>query len=168
MDNPLMAFYEALQAAGVAPTKPSELVADGLLHRHRIEGDRVGTRNGWHTVHLDNPPSAAGGSWKTGQRVTWTAKRRDRMNPQELETLRQRIEQDRQRAQELLQYRHHEAAQRAARTWAAAAPADPRHHYLVRKRITPGIARQSGNALLLPIVSFDGQIHGLQYISDDG
>ncbi|MBU2787322.1 hypothetical protein HFQ13_03700 [Acidithiobacillus sp. VAN18-1] len=168
MDNPLVAFYGALQAAGVAPAKPSELVADGLLHRHRIEGDRVGTQNGWHVIHLDHPASAGGGSWKTGQRVTWTAQRRDRMSRQELETLRLRMAEDRRRAQELLEYRHHEAAERAARTWAQAAPANAEHPYLKRKGIAPGIARQSGGALVLPVVSFDGTLHGLQFIGGDG
>lgn len=169
MDNsPLVAFFDTLRAAGVAPASPSALVADGLLHRHRIEQDRPGSLNGWHVMHLDNPPSGAGGSWKSGQRVNWCAKRLQSLTSAERETLRRRIERDRRRAQAETERRHKEAAARAARIWASAEPASASHPYLVRKGITPGIARQHLGALVLPVVDFTGQLWGLQFIQPDG
>ncbi|MEY2334807.1 hypothetical protein, partial [Acidithiobacillus ferrianus] len=48
------------------------------------------------------------------------------------------------------------------------APAAARHPYLDRKGIAPGIARQSGGALVLPVVDFTGTLHGLQFIDEQG
>jgi len=60
------------------------------------------------------------------------------------------------------------AAERAARQWAALLPAEPEHHYLLKKRIAPGFARQDGDRLALAVVDFDGAVHGLQFIGADG
>ena len=168
MDNsPLVAFYDALQSAGVAPASPSALVADGLLHRHRIEQDKPGSLNGWHVLHLDSPASGAGGSWKTGERANWCGKRLQSLTTAERETLRLRIEQDKRRAQAEQEARHRAATAKAARIWANAAPASPAHPYLVRKGIAPGIARQHLGALVLPVVGFTGQLWGVQFIAPD-
>lgn len=164
----ITAFAEAMQDAGVAPASPSALVADGLLHRHHIEGDRPGTLNGWHVLHLDSPASGAAGNWRTGAKLTWCGKRLSALTASEREVLRLRIEQDRRRAQAEQTARHQIAAAKASRIWASSAPADPSHPYLQRKGIQPGIARQSGSSLILPVVSFDGQLYGLQFIDEDG
>ncbi|MEL5847929.1 MAG: toprim domain-containing protein [Candidatus Igneacidithiobacillus chanchocoensis] len=167
-DNPLAAFYDVLQAAGVAPASPSALVADGRLHRHRIEGDKPGSLNGWHVLHLDSPASGAGGSWKTGARTNWCSKRPERLTPAERAILRERIRRERAEAEAETRRRHAEAAARAAWVWDNAKPANPRHPYLIRKGIAPGIARQSGASLVLPVVGLDGALHGLQFIDEQG
>lgn len=167
-NNPLIEFFQTLQAASVAPASPAALVADGRLHRHHIESDARGTLNGWHVIHLDSPASAAGGSWKAGHSVKWCSKRLSALTSAERETLRLRIEQDRARAQAEQEARHRNASERAARIWAASAPADAMHPYLQRKGIQPGISRQSGSALVLPVVDFAGALHGLQFIQPDG
>ena len=63
---------------------------------------------------------------------------------------------------------HRDAAARALRIWTDSAPASPDHPYLTRKQIAPGIARQSGASLVLPVVDFAGTLHGLQFIAEDG
>ena len=168
MNGPLAAFYDTLQSAGLGPASPSALVADGLLHRHRIEGDRPGSLNGWHVLHLDNPASGVGGSWKTGARLTWCSKRLQSLTSVERETLRLRIEEDKRRAEVATEARHRDAARRALRVWNDSAPAAARHPYLDRKGIAPGIARQRGGALVLPVQDFAGTLHGLQFIAEDG
>ncbi len=175
-NNPVAAFYDALQAAGMAPARRSELVADGNLHRHKIADDRNGTRNGWHTIHTDHPPSAAGGSWKTGERVNWTAKATGRMNPQELAILRQRMAEERRQREAEQEAARKNAADFALKLWNQAGPVNQLHPYLKRKRIAPGItpgiaygiARQNFGRLLLPVVDFDGALHGLQFIDETG
>lgn len=168
MDDHRTEFFNALQSGGVGPASPSALVADGLLHRHRIEGDKPGSLNGWHVLHLDSPASGAAGNWRTGARLTWCGKRLQSLTASERALLSQRIEQDRKRAQEAQEARHRDAAAKAARIWADAAPASPRHPYLERKGIAPGIARQSGASLVLPVVDFSGALHGLQFIDEQG
>jgi Uncharacterized protein conserved in bacteria len=167
-NNPLIEFFQTLQAASIAPASPAALVADGRLHRHHIESDARGALNGWHVIHLDSPASAAGGSWKAGHSVKWCSKRLSALTSAERETLRLRIEQDKRRAQAEQEARHRNAAERAAKIWAASAPAKPNHPYLLKKAIAPGIARQSGNALVLPVADFAGVLHGLQFIDEQG
>jgi len=166
-DHPLELF-RALQAAGVAPSSPSELVSDGRLHRHHVDGDRRGTRNGWHVLHLDPPASGAGGSWKSGVRVTWCAKSRQALSAVELSILRRRIDQERAAAQAEREAQHRKAAKTGMWVWNYAHAADPSHGYLLRKGLQPGIARQRGDALVLPVLDFSGFLRGVQYIRPDG
>ncbi len=168
LDDQCLTFFEALKGAGVAPSSPSELVADGRLHRHHVEGDRRGTRNGWHILHVDAPASGAGGSWKSGVRVTWCTKGRQSLSAPELAILRRRIQQERAAAQTEQEARHREAAKRGAWVWEHAKAADIAHGYLRRKGLTPGIARQHGDALVLPVLDFSGRLRGVQYIRPDG
>lgn len=168
MNDPRLELFHTLQAAGVAPASPAELVPDGNLHRHHVEGDRRGTRNGWHVLHLDPPASGAGGSWKTGARVNWCSKHFRTLNHVELAILRRRIEQERATAQTEREAQHYEAAKRGAWVWKHARPATPDHDYLRRKGVEPGIARQRGDALVLPVLDFPGYLRGVQYIRPDG
>ena len=168
MNDPRLELFNALQSAGVAPASPAELVPDGNLHRHHVEGDRRGTRNGWHVLHLDPPASGAGGSWKTGARVNWCSKHFRTLNHVELAILRRRIEQERATAQTEREAQHYEAAKRGAWVWKHARPATPDQDYLRRKGVEPGIARQRGDALVLPVLDFPGYLRGVQYIRPDG
>ena len=168
MNDHRIEFFNALHAAGVAPASLPELVADGLLHRHRIEDDKPGSLNGWHVMHLDSPASGAGGSWKAGHSVKWCSKRQSALTASERAEIARRITEDKRRAQEATEARHKDAAARALRVWADAAPANPDHPYLTRKQIAPGIARQSGASLVLPVQDFTGQLWGLQFIQPDG
>ncbi|WP_409408764.1 toprim domain-containing protein [Acidithiobacillus ferriphilus] len=168
LDDQCLTFFEALKGAGVAPSSPSELVADGRLHRHHVEGDRRGTRNGWHILHVDAPASGAGGSWKSGVRVTWCARSRQALSAAELAILRRRIEQERAAAQAERDTQHRKAARIGAWVWNHARAPDPAHGYLCRKGLQPGIARQRGDALVLPVLDFSGYLRGVQYIRPDG
>ena len=98
----------------------------------------------------------------------WCGRRMGTLTGTERRLLTQRIEQDRERIQAELAARHSNAAQRAAKIWNDSAPAAARHPYLDRKGIAPGIARQRGGALVLPIVDFTGTLHGLQFIDEQG
>lgn len=61
------------------------------------------------------------------------------------------------------------ATQEARDTWEAAGSADPHHPYLVRKGITPHMARQHGDGrLILPIMDAAGDVISVQFIADDG
>ena len=168
MNDHRIEFFNALLPAGVAPASPSALVADGLLHRHRIEGDRPGTLNGWHVLHLDDPASGAGGSWKAGHSVKWCSKRLSALTASERAEIARRITDDRKRAQEAQESCHRTAAAKSLRIWTGSAPANATHPYLEKKMIAPGISRQSGDNLILPVTDFDGHLRGLQFIAPDG
>lgn len=68
-----------------------------------------------------------------------------------------------------VQRREREAATFAARLrWEKAEPASDANAYLVRKRISPHLARQEGPNLLLPVFDRDGNIQSVQTILADG
>jgi len=166
--SPIADFQEAMRAAGVFLAADAHITPDGQLHRARAADDKPGALSIWYNFHPDAPASGAAGNWRTGARLTWCGKRLQSLTASERALLSQRIEQDRKRAQEAQEARHRDAAAKAARIWADAAPASPRHPYLERKGIAPGIARQSGASLVLPVVDFSGALHGLQFVAEDG
>jgi len=156
-----------LAAIGIVP---AELLdpTPGKIARFRVEGDRRGTANGWCVLFSDG--AGAAGNWKTGIRTSWgppDGRSRDLSRERQAE-LRQQMQAEiaRREAEQLRQYEA--AAERAARLWRRARPADPAHPYLLAKGIEPGPARQLGDALVLPIVNAKGEIRSLQFIVPDG
>lgn len=167
-NNPVTAFREALASAGVMLAASVQIVPDGKLHRARALDDKQGQRTAWYRLHLDAPIAGAGGDWRKGISARWCSKRLQSLTAKERAELAARILRERAEAQAEQEARYRNASERAARIWAQAAPADAMHPYLQRKQIGPGISRQSGSALVLPVVDFAGALHGLQFIQPDG
>ena len=168
MDNPIEQFRAALADAGITLHPSATIRADGALHRARAADDKAGALSIWFVLHPDAPASGAAGNWKTGARLTWCGKRQSALTATERAEIARRITEDRERAQVATEARHRDAAAKAARIWQQSAPAAARHPYLERKGIAPGIARQHGDALILPITDFNGTLHGLQFIDEQG
>lgn len=163
--DPVAGLLNALTRAGIVPSDPAAIVADGRVRRFHVEGDRRGARNGWCVLHPDH---GAAGHWRTGARVTWssrgdkplTREQRRALNAAMLEARRQRDAEQ--------QAAHERAAGQAAAWWKNARPADPGHRYLAAKGIPPGIAQQTGDELILPLYDVDGRLWSLQRIAPDG
>lgn len=155
---------DAMRAVGLTPVKFTPL-ADGRIHRFRIEGDKPGSKNGWCVMY---DAHGAFGSWKTGELHTWCAKSERPMTPAELSKQRRQIEaMRRQRAEEELCV--HEAARaKSARLWSLARPATAAHPYLVRKGIKAFGCRQLRDSLVIPARDAGGTLHTLQFIDQDG
>lgn len=163
--DPVADMLDAMRSNGIEPTDPGVIVADGVIHRFRAEGDRAGTRNGWCVLR---PTFGVAGSWKTGASCTWSSKSTSSMSRSEKDELYRSIRESKAEAQRQREVEQQHAAERAAELWGKAKPANPAHPYLVRKRIEPGNARQSGDLLVLLIEDIDGAIRSLQYIGPDG
>ena len=168
MNNALVAFQEAMRASGVFLAADTHITPDGQLHRARATDDKAGALSIWYNFHPDAPASGAAGNWRTGAKLTWCGKRLQALSHAERETLRLRIEENKHRAQEAQEARHRDAAARALQIWDKSEPASPDHAYLLKKQIAPGVSRQSGDALVLPVQDFAGQLWGLQFIQPDG
>ena len=159
-----------MRAAGIEPTDPGVIVADGVIHRFRVEGDRAGTLNGWCALHSDH---GAAGSWKAGATCTWSSKSTTSMSRAEKDAFHASIRHAKAEAQRQREVEQQHAAERAADLWSKARPASEvlpvaTHPYLRRKRIASGNARQSGDLLVLKIQDIGGSIRSLQYIGTDG
>lgn len=163
----LDSFRAAMARAGLSP--PDDLLADGVLHRYRVEGDKAGSKNGWYVLHADGLPAGEFGCWKRGLSETWSAKPDSEMSDAERVALRERIAAMRA-AREAERAAQHEAARKkAARLWAEASPRPKATHpYLLKKAVRAYGLRQLKDKLLLPVRDTDGQMHGLQLIGEDG
>lgn len=157
-------FFSALRDAGLPPADPGDIVADGDLHRFRVEGDRPGSRNGWAVLHLDGVPAGAFGSWKEGTTGTWRAGGPRQLTADD----RRRIDEARARRQSARLREQAQAAKRASCIWRRSRPADRLHPYIERKRIKPHHARQSGDVLVLALFDFDRHLNSLQFIDHEG
>lgn len=69
--DPVAALAEDMRAHGLEPNKHT-IIADGRIHRYRVDADKPGSCNGWYVLHLLPIPSAAFGSWRTGETHTFS------------------------------------------------------------------------------------------------
>lgn len=161
-------MLDAMAAAGLSPAKSIAPIADGQLHRYRVEGDRAGSQNGWYVLHAGRVPAGAFGSWKTGQTCTWRAETDTPLTRAERAELRRQHE-DAQRRRAAEQKRvHQETAARATGLWFRARPATDSHPYLRAKRVRAVGLRQLRDALLVPLRDERGKLWSLQFIQPDG
>src|SRR5262245_51278740 len=58
----IAAFSDAMRRRGLIP--PSDLIADGRLHRCRVEGAHPNKRDGAYILHLDEQPAGGFQNWK--------------------------------------------------------------------------------------------------------
>jgi putative DNA primase/helicase len=160
-------FLDAMRAAGLPPVK-FEPVADGRIHRFRVEGDKAGSRNGWCVLYAAPIGHGSFGSWRTGESHTWRAEAERTMTPSELAEQRRQFEaMRRQRVEEEAHIRE-EARGKAARLWDMTKPAEAGHPYLVRKGVKAWGIRQLRDSLVIPARDAHGLLHTLQFIGSDG
>lgn len=144
----------------------ADIDADGKLHRFTVDGDKRGSDAGWYILHLDGIPAGAFGSWKTGQRETWTAKIDRKLTGKERESLEEKVKIQR-KEREIEQKRvRDEAAARAEQIWNKSSPATT-HSYLDKKSIKPHGTRIHDGALVIPLRNDDGKITSLQFITEN-
>lgn len=162
-----IAFIDALQAAQLSIHKGS-LIADGQLHRYRVDGDKAGSTNGWYVLHLDDKPFGAFGSWRTGQSETWTATTAQTMTTDDRQAIAERRAAAKA-ARDAEQVAVNAAARvRAAKLLARSRPAGNDHPYLVTKRVSAFGIRDLRGQLVIPVRDVDGELHSLQFIRADG
>ena len=162
--TPINEFKTAMLAAGLTP--PDAIIDDGMIHRFSTNG-KPHDESGWYCLHTDGLAAGSFGDWRTGLTQTWCSKSDTAMTPAERQANRERVQaMQRQREADLAQ-RHQQAAQGAAKRWAAAAPCT-QHPYLERKGVKPHGTKIEGDNLLLPLRTTDGVLHSLQTIAPDG
>lgn len=141
-------------------------IADGIIHRFRVPGDKPGTLNGAYQLFPDGIASGWFGTWKNaGNWHTWSS--RKPADHLEAQLIRQRNEQAKRQREVEQHQRQQAAAEYANRLWRTARRADPDHPYLVAKGCRPHGLRQHRDALLAPLY-YAGQLVNLQRIYPDG
>lgn len=160
-------FIDAMRAAGILPSEPERIDADGHLHRFHVDGDKRGSRNGWAVLHLDHVACGAFGHWRTGQQSTWYSGSRERLTPIERAQMEAALV-TAKRVREAERLTAAIAAQtRARRLWGqAATPAA--HPYLLAKGVQVYGIRQLDRRLVIPLRDGDGALWNVQTITPDG
>ena len=169
LSDAIAEFADAMRRRGLIP--PDDLVADGQLHRCRVEGARPSKRDGAYILHFDGRPAGGFQNWKDG--AGWEGWRYTNgttiWTPAETEAFETQVA-ARKKAEAEKRRRLTEVVRREAiERFDNAGSADPRHPYLVRKQVKPHCLRQSGSELLVP--RFDivtGEIVNLQKILSNG
>ncbi len=161
-------FRSAMAAVGL--DYAGEIIADGTLHRIKVNGDK--TTNSWYVLHGDGLPAGTFGDYKRGIKETWCAKSAENLTEEE------RAERDRhwkqqQEIREAERRRQHDAAStEAQKILDAAKPASGDHPYLQRKHVNahPGVLvgawpqRRANNCLLIPLRTAAGKLASVQAI----
>lgn len=158
-------FYDHARAYGLPIP---QVIADGKIHRFRVEGDKRGSKNGWY-VYFSYPVAAgAVGSWKTGESFTWCAKSGKQLSHAEREELKRQYHQARIQRNREQEQSQQQAQAKAKGILSSAAAADPEHRYLVNKHIHPYNLKQYKDSVLAELRDIDGTLHSLQFIKPDG
>lgn len=166
MSNLIDSFKQTMQNAGIEP--PTEIIADGALHRFTVAGDRARSDNGWYVLHGDDPAAGAFGCWKRGIAKTWSSKAHQLMTPTEktaytakMGAMKRQREEERERIQA-------ECRAWCTDAWVKAKNATNDNPYLKSKSVDSYGMKSFKDSLLIPVQDMAGIIHGLQFITPDG
>ena len=157
-------FRRAMAAAGLVP--PSDLLADGRIHRCGIEGKKRSNRSGAYSITVDG---RFGGyqNWASGSEwQSWRAAMPSQLTPEQREAI---LEVGRQATAKRLadeKIGRERARLKAVEMWGKAV--EGAHPYLDRKGICSNGSRVLGELLLVPLCDWGGALHTLQTIQADG
>jgi len=160
------AFKQAMQAAGLEP--PAEILADGILHRFTVPGDKPKSNNGFYVLHSDDPPAGQFGCWKRGITQNWCGKEYKTLTPEEKAHYAAKMEAMRRQRDEEREQLRAECRKWCASTWENAKEATNENPYLRRKGISSYGLKAFGDTLMIPLMDTAGAINGIQFISADG
>jgi len=154
-----------MRRAGIAP--PDKIEPDGFLHRFHVEGDRIGSANGWYLLHMDGRAAGAFGSWKSGVWSKWSADKghESRGDRDAFEAM---IDAARAKAKAERRAEHEARAIEAWHEWSRGDSPDSAHPYLVAKGVKTHNLRQLGAWLIVPLFDAYGLLWNVQRIMPDG
>lgn len=157
---------ELMEGIGLLP--PDHFVFDGNFHTCGVQGSPKSVA-GRYKVYADDMPTVLVRNWKTGDCVTWSAKRKADMTPEERKLYNKRIAEERKQAEAEQKAKYARAAKKARYLWPKFMPAKEDNPYLQRKMLPPGPFRQTrSGTLALPVLDCQGQMMTLQFITREG
>lgn len=162
---------EAMTSAGVAPASDIDAVADGKIHRYRVDGDKPGSMNGWYFLDHDGEHFfGAFGSWKQDSKHTFTTREENQLSDKQRFIIKRRMDERKRQRDSEIKEQQAEAAKRALAIYSSAKPLTSihQHPYLKRKMAKPFTARLFAGSLVLPIVDFEREIQSVQFIAPNG
>jgi putative DNA primase/helicase len=152
-------FKNAMLSAGITP--PECIIADGKLHRFKIDGKL----NGAYVLHMDEPPAGYFQDFKQGIKSTWhSGGRNAKLSKADFEATKAA----QQRQAEILETQA-KTALKARQLWDSAKFADSDNAYCQRKKIQPhGAKAGTSGDLIVPLYNENLSLVNLQFIQLDG
>lgn len=175
--DPVAEFLQELSKAGYGVPRTVEL---NKIIRISAPDDKGKKKSGWCWYDEVEDSSNDGfmigvgayGSWKDGEKVTWSSRRVEYLTKDQKLALQLRREEMRKQRDEEEKRVHAETAAECWEVYQEAEAAKADHPYLVRKQIKPvGAIKQLGDRLLIPMVEAVqgvGVMASLQFIQPDG
>lgn len=156
-------FRAAMAEAGMIVNEP--LLADGVLHRVQVEGDKPGHQNGAYILNLDG--SGYFEHFPSSLRELWDISGQcEPLTP----SMARQIEAERKRRNLERKNRQWDAAKQARFIWSKANPIfrQEQHPYLILKGIRSHQARRYRGSLVIPLYDESQELWNLQFIDAKG
>jgi len=152
-------FKSAMAKQGYYPT---EIHADGVVHRFQVATDKQGQKSGWYILRDQGEPVGWFGSWKEHDKHKWSYKQTLGWGRFQIS---QKLDFELCKVEDYLsnKEKHKKARKEACRIWLAAHDKVGLNDYVLRKKIVPYKAKKHGSALVIPIYC-DGELVNLQRI----
>ena len=161
--NPVEAFqaFAGYEIPGIIP--------DGKLHRFALPGEARGRKSGWYVLHVDGVAAGVAGDWRTGEKVVWMSREKNRLTPGERYKVEQFVREQKEQREREQERVWAQAREQARKVWERARPARG-HAYLEGKgvRAVEGLRADGQGHLLVPLVDGQNRIQTLQTITGTG
>jgi putative DNA primase/helicase len=161
----LEGFIEAMQAAGIVP--PSDLLADGELHRFSSDGSSR-KKNGWYVLFGEDPAAGSFGCWKMNITEKWCSRSFKDLDPENRARFKAKMEAAKIAQDEDKARLNAECRAWCIKTWSPKPYTDDDHPYLLMKNVHSYRLKLIGDSLMIPFYDVNGIMHGMQFIRPDG
>lgn len=160
-------FANALEQAGL-DLRGKAPIMDGQIHRVPLIGRNGGDLDGAYCGYLDERPAGWMQNFSAGDKTTWVATGHT-LTKEQLEAQRAEIAQKREERQRLILERQQQTARDAFTEWIGSDYASNDNPYLQAKGVPAfGLREDIDGTLLVPVMTVDKEMRGLQTISPDG
>lgn len=160
-------FAHALEQFGL-DLRGKAPIMDGQIHRVPLIGRNGGDLDGAYCGFLDERPAGWMQDFSAGEKHTWVATGHT-MTKEQLDAQRADIAQKQEERQRLILERQQRAARDAHTEWIAYDWATNENPYLQAKGVPAfGVREDVDGNLLVPVMTVDKELRGLQTISPDG
>ena len=165
--SPQQEFAHALEEMGL-DLRGTAPIMDGQIHRVPLIGRDGGDLDGAYCGYLDERPAGWMQNFSAGEKMTWAATGHT-LTKEQLEAQRAEIAQKLEERQRLVLERQQRTARDAHTEWIAHDWATSENPYLQAKGVPAfGVREDVDGNLLVPVMTVDKELRGLQTISPEG
>lgn len=160
-------FAHALEQAGL-DLRGKAPIMDGQIHRAPLIGKNGGDLDGAYCGFLDERPAGWMQNFSAGEKTTWVATGHT-LTKEQIEVQRAEIARKREERQRLVLEQQQKTAREAHSEWIAHDWAADDNPYLQAKGVPAfGVREDLDGTLLVPVMTVDKELRGLQTISPEG